>query len=724
MKDFLYKKSWYTVIEIIVAIVISSFIILWLTGLLQKFNSEIFNIQSQTSTFSSLSNFQSDFNNYKFKYTKAINVVDNPSWYDVLLLMNTGSQRWIIVWVVDKTIGSPNYLKLDPVSNYNIFWDKILWIKELTTTQTQNALSNSGSVYSIVFNDSNLYSDVKVDSFIINAYNSWSVMDISMDILTKFYSSYIWKDRASVVDSDSKYRVNISLAKDVGISAWPYSCVWTLPSWTGAILSSFGTYSSWVTRSYLWTWVSSETWTLLACTRKCDAIWYEGNIWWIDSYTKLLLHWDWTNNSTTFTDSELTPKTVLVYGNTKISTAQTKFGGSSMYFDWTWDYLSIPASSDFDFGNGDVTIDFWMKLNTIPNGEYELYANDDGGSSFIWSGIGGNGTNITYLFFGYNNGTQYLNDYTHGAMFSSMVVNTWYHIALVRAGNKLRAYVDGQLVGSDNGDCSGAMSDLASNPIIGSRYGTQLFFNGYIDELRISKWIARRTSNFTPPVTSYDNWTINSCKIDSNTTLLLHWDWVNNSTTFTDSEPIPKIVSVYGNAKISTTQSKFWWASMYFDANSSTYASLASSSDWNFGTGNFTIDLQVNPSITHTDNDIIDFWPSITTDARIVLWTSNNFSYFINWDGDCTVADTSWTPIWQWTHYAIVRDWTDIYLFKNWNLSVKHSNCTRSISYSAPVIIWKRIDNWTFYNWYLDELRISKWIARWTTSFTPPSIAY
>lgn len=347
MKDFLYKKSWYTVIEIIVAIVISSFIILWLTGLLQKFNSEIFNIQSQTSTFSSLSNFRSDFNNYKFKYTKAINVVDNSSWYDVLLLMNTGSQRWIMVWVVDKTTGSPNYFKLDPVSNYNIFWDKVLWIKELTTTQTQNALSNSGSVYSIVFNDSNLYSDVKVDSFIINAYNSWSVMDISMDILTKFYPSYIWKDKASVVDSDSKYRVNISLAKDVNINAYS-SDTGNISIYPGCdspdiMLGTWQIWAAcnvWATKAYTWITIT-DCW---GSSSDCDSA-IRNTIW---SYFQR-----WRNTDITATASWVWPVS---------SETNTKF-----YYNLSspYDWLSTPNPNLWWWSISDTATINWQTDNTL-----------------------------------------------------------------------------------------------------------------------------------------------------------------------------------------------------------------------------------------------------------------------------------------------------------------------------------------------------------------------
>lgn len=83
----------------------------------------------------------------------------------------------------------------------------------------------------------------------------------------------------------------------------------------------------------------------------------------INSFTKLLLHTDGTDGSTTFTDSSLSPKTISVFGNAQVDTAQSKFGGASALFDGTGDYLT-GSSADFAFGTNDFTIDFWMRRGT------------------------------------------------------------------------------------------------------------------------------------------------------------------------------------------------------------------------------------------------------------------------------------------------------------------------------------------------------------------------
>ena len=84
-----------------------------------------------------------------------------------------------------------------------------------------------------------------------------------------------------------------------------------------------------------------------------------------DSTVSLLLHMDGANNSTTFTDRSYSPKTVTAFGNAKISTAQSKFGGASAAFDGSGDYIEFDRGTDLQFGAGDFTIEGWVNLNSF-----------------------------------------------------------------------------------------------------------------------------------------------------------------------------------------------------------------------------------------------------------------------------------------------------------------------------------------------------------------------
>lgn len=204
----------------------------------------------------------------------------------------------------------------------------------------------------------------------------------------------------------------------------------------------------------------------------------------------LLLRFDGANGSTTFTDLSPSPKTVTVRGNTKISTAQSKFGGSSGYFDGNVDFLYAEDSVDWDFGVYDFCVETWclfLSHTTTQTlvGNYQKENGTIGWTLQYRSDAAG-------LRFGY--GDVGLIDVPW-----TPVDGTWYHIAAAREGNALRVFVNGVLLKTvtNSTNISGSTAPL----LIGSLYFTSniQFFNGHFDDLRITKGVARYTASFTPP---------------------------------------------------------------------------------------------------------------------------------------------------------------------------------------------------------------------------------
>jgi hypothetical protein len=220
------------------------------------------------------------------------------------------------------------------------------------------------------------------------------------------------------------------------------------------------------------------------------------------SNVSLLLHGDGTNGSTTITDSSPTPKTVTVVGNAQISTAQSKFGGASIAFDGTGDYLTIPSNADFNFDTGDFTIEAWVRLNALGT------SNGYPGAAWIvgWGPLSSNpgfdfAIGSTNLIFSLTNFSSPTISVAH-----SLSANTWYHIAGTRSGTTVRAFIDGQVLATET--VSAGLS-ASTNPTgiaisaaepTGSTLGN---LNGYIDDFRITKGVARYTSNFTPPTAPF-----------------------------------------------------------------------------------------------------------------------------------------------------------------------------------------------------------------------------
>ena len=211
----------------------------------------------------------------------------------------------------------------------------------------------------------------------------------------------------------------------------------------------------------------------------------------------LLLHGDGTNGSTTITDSSLTPKTVTAVGNAQISTAQSKFGGSSIAFDGTGDYLETPNSTDFAFGAGNFTIEGWVWTGAIVPQTMVCHRIGGGPSLTNWLVQ----TNVGKIAFWASDGATY----QVNAMGSSTDVNNsqWNHIAITRSGSTFRLFVNGSQEASAS--WAGSISSTSRVVQIGNDTSTN-FFNGYIDDLRITKGVARYTAAFTPPTAPFPNY--------------------------------------------------------------------------------------------------------------------------------------------------------------------------------------------------------------------------
>jgi hypothetical protein len=213
----------------------------------------------------------------------------------------------------------------------------------------------------------------------------------------------------------------------------------------------------------------------------------------IDRYTVLMLHCQGANGSTSFPDSSfVNPKTVTAEGDVVTSTSEATLGQiSSAYFDGSA-YLAIPASDDFRFETGDFTIDTWVYPTSLSG--YETIVDT------LFSGGSGDRTDSFVLFLNGNSFVFYLNANWSATASANLTINAWNHIAVVRANGVMQVYTNGILAltfgysteVTSGGLSIGISSDHRNDPFI-----------GYMQEFRISKGIARWTTNFTPPTVPY-----------------------------------------------------------------------------------------------------------------------------------------------------------------------------------------------------------------------------
>lgn len=209
-------------------------------------------------------------------------------------------------------------------------------------------------------------------------------------------------------------------------------------------------------------------------------------------YTGLLL-----NNTNAAIYDATTNNDIVAVGSAGLSLTTTKFNSSSMYFNGSTDYLLMPSSSAYNLGSGDFTMECWIYPTTVVSNGIFGIGSQDPDSNLVRIG---SSSKLQFWLGGSNSGGSGAGTKT-GIITcaTTLVVNTWYHIALVRSGsetNNVKLYLNGVLDGQGT-----ATYFIASNyAVLGRDYPTYSaeYFAGYIDDLRVTKGVARYTAAFTP----------------------------------------------------------------------------------------------------------------------------------------------------------------------------------------------------------------------------------
>lgn len=233
-----------------------------------------------------------------------------------------------------------------------------------------------------------------------------------------------------------------------------------------------------------------------------------GQIQSFDSYTKLCIHPTGVNASTNITDAA-TSKTVTVAGNVKIDTATSPFStGSCINFPGaTGDYLSLADSADWFMNAAAFTFDAWIKIDVLPTAGtakviFQQYASANEYVTFYIYNLAG--VYQLRILIQTGGGAAELDEAF--AWVPVPVVDTWYHIALIRgwAGvvNSWAVTVNGAQIGATLTSAV-AWHNVAAAFEIGNSPTVGYVFNGKMAEVRVSKGIARWTDNFAPPSVAY-----------------------------------------------------------------------------------------------------------------------------------------------------------------------------------------------------------------------------
>ena len=185
-----------------------------------------------------------------------------------------------------------------------------------------------------------------------------------------------------------------------------------------------------------------------------------------------------------------------VTGSPYITADDYKFGCGSAYFTTGSDYIDFPMFKEFQLRDQDFCVEFWIKAHASETGFATVFGRWEGSGNISW-GIGIDWTTGQASFNYSTSGSYQVGNQAVSAL-SVCTVDTWHHIAGVRHGDDLKIYVNG--VGGVVEDVTGlTFADVTNTLRIGGQVANSQYFNGWMDELRITVGVPRYADNFLVP---------------------------------------------------------------------------------------------------------------------------------------------------------------------------------------------------------------------------------
>jgi hypothetical protein len=418
-----------------------------------------------------------------------------------------------------------------------------------------------------------------------------------------------------------------------------------------------------------------------------------------------------TSQSNTFKDNSTNKFAATVTGTVKVQRfnpfgdAGTPYStatyGGSTWFDGSTGYLTGSAglASSLAFGANSFTVEAWV---------YAI------GSSTMWitetrnsSATGGwvfflGGTDVAW-----NNGT------TNVFSIANVVTpNTWNHVAYSRNGTTGNLFVNGVLAHTLSDTNSYTTSDI----YVANGYNLSSFSNGYITDLRIVNGTALYTANFTPNTTPLQT--------VANTVLLMNGTDSSKSGAFDNA--MQQEVIFTGNAAISSAQSKFGGSSLSFNGATTTGVTIPNTQIPPWGASNWTIEAWIYPTAASQSAMLLSHRLNVSVYGPIVIWlesgvlalyaTTTGSSWNIGASGGTPSANT-------WSHIAVVRNGNTFTMYLN-GTAVANTSASGALSSTTyPFVIGSGATSGYQFSGYMQDVRITSGVARYTTTFTPPTTA-
>jgi hypothetical protein len=386
--------------------------------------------------------------------------------------------------------------------------------------------------------------------------------------------------------------------------------------------------------------------------------------------------------------------------------------GGSGYFDGSGDYLNIADNAALEPGSGNFTLECWFYATATPP--------TFGSTILAKSATSSYGPFLIII----DPSTRYLYGYCSSTGSSWNIVtnnttvtalNTWYHVALVRSGSNFAMFVNG--VRAPTTATSSATLINNTDPFaVGYANYSSTFFSGYVSSVRY----VVGTAVYDPTLTTCTVPTAPLTAV-SNTQVLCNF---TNAGIY--DAAMDNVLETVGNAQVSTSVVKYGSGSIAFDGTGDCLAIPADAKpNLHFGSADFTIEFWAWKSANgSTDYDtVISIGSNGNFNGGFSVELSATRGFCFIYDANIRIQSIFNPNDAAWHHYAVVRNNNVFALYRD-GVQLTTAVLTPTLGITGNAVVGAAVNStFTNFNGYIDDLRVTKGVARYTANFIPPLVA-
>lgn len=402
-------------------------------------------------------------------------------------------------------------------------------------------------------------------------------------------------------------------------------------------------------------------------------------------------------------------------------TEQSKFGTTSILTNGSAAYVH----SSVTLGSGDFTVEFWVYPTAIASSGY--------GSRVFQIGDGGDANDgLGICAFHWNNGTHawiVRQGYSAIAGAAAPIANAWQHVAVTKSAAGITIFVGGVRGGTI---ANSVNFNTSKTVYIGTSAGSwEQNIPNYMDEVRITKGIALYTDNFVPPAAAFND-PVYDVHWWDNVALLMNMEGPQDSTTFTDNSPYQHSLYYNGTVKQRVIGKKTGFTGTEI-LQPNSYIFAGNADNQTIGTNDFTAEAWIHPTIYDgnsqgTPTYIIGQHTVANTTGRWFMGVdtvtgSNTKALALYYEGAIALLGNTAIPNNQWNHVAVSRYAGVTRLFLN-GILVGSTSTALTLPVLGFSVGGSSAGTVQSFCGYMDDVRVTNGIARYTANFPVPYRRY